>query len=168
MSNRMDEYRANYKRMPDGQLLELAEQVDELTEEAQTALRAELGRRGIAEEGIEEGIEEQKAEAPPNNAPAEPGLPEWFLGSKAPPLPDSEFVAVFSAQDESEADQVQESLRIAGIENQAQIVILVPQAQAEKAFEVLSEQLGPDADAGDEMVGDEEDGDNEEEEDRRN
>jgi hypothetical protein len=137
----MDEYRANYKRMPDGQLLELAEQVDELTEEAQTALRAELGRRGIAEEGIEE----QKAEAPPNNAPAEPGLPEWFLGSKAPPLPDSEFVAVFSAQDESEADQVQESLRIAGIENQAQIVILVPQAQAEKAFDILSEHLGPDA-----------------------
>ena len=140
MSNRMDEYRANYKRMPDGQLLELAEQVDELTEEAQTALRAELGRRGIAEEGIEE----QKAEAPPNNAPAEPGLPEWFLGSKAPPLPDSEFVAVFSTQDDSEAGQVQESLRTAGIENQAQIVILVPQAQAEKAFEVLSEQLGPD------------------------
>ena len=143
MSNRIDELRATYKRMVDEELLELAEEMDQLTDEAKTALRAELSRRGIQEGGTEE----PKAEAPPSNAPAEPGLPEWFLGSKAPPLPDSEFVAVFSTQDDSEAGQVQESLRGAGIECQMQIVILVPQAQAEKAFEVLSEQLGPDPDA---------------------
>jgi len=142
----MDEYRANYKRMPDGQLLELAEQVDELTEEAQTALRAEIDRRGIAEEAV------QESEAPPSESPARApsGLPEWFLGSKSPALPDSELVAVFSAASGSEAEQVQESLRVAGIDSQTEYVILVPQVQAERAFEVLSEQLGPDDDQGEE------------------
>lgn len=143
MSSRLDEYRATYKRMVDEELLELAEEMDQLTDDAQTALRDELDRRGIVDEAL------QEPEAPLSKSPARApsGLPEWFLGSKSPALPDSELVAVFSAASDSEAEQVQESLRAAGIDSQTEYVILVPQAQAEKAYQALSEQLGPDADA---------------------
>ncbi len=142
MSSR-DEYRATYQRMGDLELLELAGEIDQLTPEARKALEAELGRRGITEEANQA----QDAEAPPSSPSAASGLPNWFLGASPAPLPPSEFVAVFSAESESEAQQVRESLRAAGIESQSQIVILVPQAEAEKAFETLSEQLGPDPDA---------------------
>ena len=77
-------------------------------------------------------------------------------------------MAVYSAASESEAEQVQESLRAAGVESQLQIVILVPQAEAERALEILSEQLGPDLDA--DGAGEEEeeyDDDEKEEEDGR-
>jgi len=152
MSSRIDEFRATYKRMVDEELLELADEMDQLTEEAQIALRAELSHRGIAEEGIEA----QKAEAPQSNAPAEPNLPEWgFFGAKTPELQPSDFVAVFSAGSDSEAEQVQESLRDAGIESQFQIVILVRQADSERAFDVLSERLDADQESGEE----DEDGD---------
>ena len=129
--------------MADLELLELADQADQLTEEARTALGAELGRRGITEEATQA----QNVEATPSSPSAASGLPNWFLGASPAPLPPSEFVAVFSAESESEAQQVRESLRAAGIESQSQIVILVPQAEAEKAFETLSEQLAPDPDA---------------------
>jgi hypothetical protein len=159
MSSRIEEYRATYKRMPDAQLLELAEQVDDLTDEAQTALRAELDRRGIAEAA---GKTPDKEPAPSSPAmPAE--VANWgILGEHVPTLPPSELVAVFSAATEAEAAQVQEALHAAGIECQLQIVILVPQAEAEQAFEVLSEQLGPEEESED---GEDEEGDEGEEDD---
>jgi len=160
MNNRMDEYRTTYKQMADGQLLELAAELDHLTGEAQTALWAEMGRRGITEEATKV----QKSAVPADGSPAAHDLPAWgFFGADAPAaLPPSEFVAVFSADSEPEAEQVQESLRAAGIESLLEFVVLVRQDKSEKAFGILSEQLGPDAESGDEMVEDEE------EENRRN
>ena len=144
MNSRVDEYRATYKGMADEQLLELAGQVDQLTGEARTALWAELGRRGITELATKA----QDTEASRSNPPTPADLTKWdLMGDRTPTLPPSEFVAVFSAGSQSEADQVQESLRAAGVESQLQVVILVPQAESEKALEILSEQLGPVPDA---------------------
>ncbi|MGH9786615.1 MAG: hypothetical protein ACRD88_20790 [Terriglobia bacterium] len=146
MSDRTDQYRVTYGRMADGELLELAGQVDQLTGEARTALWTELGRRGIKEEAIQ-----ARDSGTPQDIPAPPiELPEWGLfGPKPPELPPSELVTVFSAGDESEAEQVRELLRADGIESQMQIVILVRQAESEKALRILSEQLDPDAEPGD-------------------
>ena len=154
MSNRMDEYRATYKQMADGQLLELAAELDQLTGEAQTALRAEMDRRGIAEEATKA----QEPRMPTEGTPAAPDPPAWgFFGAPPPALPPSEFVAVFSAETEPEAEQVRESLRAAGVESLLEFVVLVRQGESEKAFEILSEQLGPDAESGDEEVEENED-----------
>ena len=149
MSSRIEEYRATYKRMPDDQLLELADEVDDLTEEARTALWAELERRGIAEAG---GKTPDKKTS--RSSPAMPAdTADWdLLGERPPALPPSEFVAVFSAEKEAEAEQVQESLRSAGVESLLEFVVLVRQSESEKAFEILSEQLGPDADADEDEV----------------
>ena len=146
MSSRVEELRATYKRMPEEQLLELAGQADQLTGEARTALWAELGYRGITEEAIKTREKKSSRSDPPT---ADEIAQLNLLGERTPTLPPSEFVAVFSAESESEAEQVQESLRAAGVESQLQIVILVPQAEAEKAFEILSEQLGPDTESDD-------------------
>ena len=149
MSDWTDQYRVTYGRMADGELLELAGQVDQLTGEARTALWAELGRRGITEEAIRTRDSGTSQDIP---APAIE-LPDWGLfGPKPPELPPSEFVTVFSAEDESEAERVQELLRTAGIECQMQIVLLVRQAESEKALQIVSEQLDPDAEPEDGTV----------------
>ena len=151
MSNQTDQYRVTYGRMADGQLLELAGQLDQLTGEARTALWAELGRRGITEEALQA----QDAEAPSSSPAPTQDLPDWgLLGAKPPELPSSEFVTVFSAGSESEAEQVQESLRADGIECQMQIVLLVRQADSEKALRILSEQLDSEAEPEDGPVSD--------------
>ena len=146
MSDQTDQYRATYQRMADGKLLELAGQVDQLTGEARTALWAELGRRGITEEAIQARDSGTTPDVPVR--PIE--LPDWGLfGPKPPELPPSELVTVFSAADESEAEQVRELLRAHGIECQTQIVLLVPQAESETAFQILSEQLDADEESAD-------------------
>jgi hypothetical protein len=147
MSSRVEEFRANYQRMEDDELLELAGQLDQLMPDARIALWAEIGRRGITEQA-EEARDAAAPRAVPASAPdvAAPDLPEWNLLNKPPELPSSDYVAVLSVADVSEAQRSQELLRAEGIESQLQIVILVPQAEAEKALRIVSEQIDPGAD----------------------
>jgi hypothetical protein len=137
--------------MADEELLELAGQADQLTGEARTALWAELGRRGITEEAIQA----RDSGTSQDNPASAIDLPNWgLLGAQTPALPPSELVTIFSAGNESEAERLQELLRAAGIECQTQIVLLVPQAESEKALQIVSEQLDPDTEPADGEVQD--------------
>ncbi len=82
-----------YSRMSEGELLELAETADDLTEVAQSALRAELSRRGL-------------------EAPA--ALSEESSAAPARPS-DEELVEVWRTQDPAEAASVQQILEAAAI-----------------------------------------------------
>jgi hypothetical protein len=138
MSDPMERMMANYRRMVDDELLALAGQLDELTPEARTALWAELGRRGITDDAIQVG--QPEAVESPSSPPDE--TPQWSLLPQNPPtLPEGEWVAVYSAETESEANSIRDLLYQSAIESQLQIVVLVRQEGAQAAFRVLSEEL---------------------------
>lgn len=154
MSDRMQQFVARYRGMVDEQLFELADQAEQLTGEARAALWAELGRRGITEQAAKREEETPEAEQENGSQDASPNPPElysWGLLGTAPPrrLPPSEWAAVFSAATGSEAQRVQEVLATAGIETQLQIVILVSQAETEKALQIISEKIETDPDPND-------------------
>jgi len=138
MPDPMDQILLTYQRMVDDELLELAAAPNELTPEARTALWAELGRRGITDEAM------QAAESMP--APAAPqatvGGVNWSVVPESQGgAQDSEWVAVSSAESEAEARETQELLQASGIASQLQIVVLTNQADAARAFDILSEKL---------------------------
>jgi hypothetical protein len=147
MGSRVEEFRANYQRMEDDELLELAGQLDQLMPDARTALWAEMGRRGITEQAEEarDAAAAPAGAATPHDRRA-PDLPAWSLLNKPPELPSSDYVAVLSVADVTEAQRSQDLLRAEGLESQLQIVILVPHAESEKALRIVSEQLDPGAD----------------------
>jgi len=160
MSSRVEQYRANYQRMEDDELLDLAGQLADLMPDARTALWAELGRRGLTEqaEAARDAAGPQASAASAADAPV-PDLPEWSLLNKPPELPSSDFVAVLSVGDVAEAQRTQELLQAEGVESQLQIVVLVPQADAGKALRIVAEQIDPDADLTNEAAEDTEDKD---------
>lgn len=143
MSDRVQQFIARYRGMVDEQLFELADQAEQLTGEARAALWAELGRRGITEQALKLEPEDVSEAGSPNP----PVLSSWDLLRTAPPrLPPSEWAVVFAAASGSEAQRVQEVLATAGIETQLQIVILVSQAETEKALQIISEKIETDHD----------------------
>ena len=144
MSDPLDELRSTYRQMPDGKLLELASQPELLTPTARSILMVEILRRGITEEILKTENPEVPEESPSNSE----DLPSWrLLGSETPELPPSEFTAVYSAEDGSGAERAQGLLRAAGIESQLQIVVLVANADSEKAIQIITEQLGNDSES---------------------
>jgi len=156
MSSRVEEYRATYHRMADEELLELSGQLDQLTPDARIALWAEIGRRGITEQAAEaqDAAMSHDSSAAASH-PSEPDLHAWSLLPEPSTLPSNEFVAVLSVGDVSEAQHAQELLHAKGIESQLQIVLLVPQANSEKALQIVSEQIDPGADLTEETAEDE-------------
>ena len=150
---RIDELRSTYKRMVDEELLKLAAEMDDLTDDAKTALHAELDSRGI----IEHAASTPSAPSRPGAPSGSQQLPSWFMGEKTPALPPNEFVAVYSATNDSEAEEIQATLRDARIESQVEYVILVHQSDSERAFEALSERLDAPEDSDEEHDDEEED-----------
>ena len=148
MSDRLEDYLATYRQMVDGKLLELAEQSESLTPNARSALWAELGRRGLADEAT-------------GNASPQP------QGSRSPDLLHQKLVCVFSACGELEGQFIQGVLEAAGIESSSysrasphvlplaarglgQIDILVRETEAGRALQIISEQLENDQELEDE------------------
>jgi hypothetical protein len=152
MSDLFNNLLQNYRRMVDDELIELARGADELTPEAQMALRSELGRRGITDEHWKEPEPRRNVQA----ASRQPTGSGAIVGDMVhdtvndiegePSAP--ELVAVFSSEDEQGAQRAQALLQNAGIESRQQIVLLVSPSDAEKAFEIFSEQLEDEEESG--------------------
>jgi hypothetical protein len=143
MNYRVDDLLANYRRMTDGELLELASQKEELTPEARTALETELATRGIADEAMKPEAAERYPEASPEPADHRSSV---LFGAQLPEGPSSELVVVFSAESEAEANAAQASLGAAGIESQMQIVVLVPADRAEDALKIVAARAADEDD----------------------
>ena len=140
MSYRADDLLANYRRMADGELLELASEKEQLTPEARTALETELANRGLADEPPENESDEshESPERHGNPSPASEEYRSVLFGSSLPDRPSNELVVVFSAENEGDAQAAQAALGAAGIESQLQIVVLVKADQAEDALEIIA------------------------------
>ena len=142
MADSMEEFRKIYERLVDDELLELAAAPDSLTPEARTALSKELEHRGLADEAMEAAASQDAAPEPPITSGASVGNAAWSVVPESQTVEaGSGWVAVSSAESEAEARQTQEILKAAGIESQLQIVVLIDPADANRAFDVLSERL---------------------------
>ena len=142
MNYRVNDLLANYRRMADGELLELASQGEQLTPEARSALETELANRGIVDESANTKATERFEGASPKHADYHSAL----FGPSLPETPSSELVVVFSAENEAEAQAAQASLGAAGIDSQLQIVVLMAADQAEDALKIVAPGAGDDDD----------------------
>src|SRR5262245_13512509 len=103
----------NYGRMVDDELIELARRRDDLTPEAQMALWSELGRRGIPEESWKQP--ESRTTLPRPASTGKSDSRDTADEDEGEPSAPAELVAVFSAENEQEAQRAQGLLRNAGI-----------------------------------------------------
>ena len=151
MSYRVDNILANYRKMTDGELLDLADQQDQLTPDACAALSTELASRGLTPQAVSEAVAESPVLSP-SEPPAYEGPDYLRVGvfGAQPPPPSSDLVVVFSAQSEAEAQAAQASLRDNGIDSELQIVVLVAENKSEDALRIISEKFDQDPDADDE------------------
>ena len=147
MRNKADELFANYRRMADGELLELASQKEQLTPEAVTALESELADRGITEEALKT---ETADDSPDEHPEPTDYLHSEVFGDEHLEMPSSDLAAVYSAEGEADAKAVQKLLSDAGIESQLQIVVLVAEDKAEDAIKIVSAQVDKNQEGEDE------------------
>ena len=134
--NPTDDFGSLYRQMTEEELLELAEQSETLTEPARWALRAELSRRGIAEDAV--GTEE--------------AVQETLAGDEPSDLSGGKLSCVFSSNDAMEAQLVQGLLQAAGMESVlysravpgifpllGKIDVLVSETKAGEALRIIAE-----------------------------
>lgn len=134
--NPTDDFGSLYRQMTEEELLELAAQCETLTEPARWALRAELSRRGIAEDAV--GTEE--------------AVQETLAGDEPGDLSGGKLSCVFSSNDAMEAQLVQGLLQAAGLESVlysravpgifpllGKIDVLVSETKAGEALRVIAE-----------------------------
>ena len=140
MSRSAEEWAATYRGMLDAELLQLAEEPEDLVPEARSALLVELKERRIS---LEEAPVEYASGHPGESAPAASDHPSWGLmgGTPATPASSNESVAIFSSDSVASAEKIQLLLRNEGIDTTLEIIVLVPHAMTEKAFELLDETL---------------------------
>ncbi len=144
MSRSTEEWADTYRSMLDAELLQLAEEPEDLVPEARSALLMELKERGIT---LKEATVQDGTDQPSEAAPEASDLPSWGLmgGAPAQPSSPSESVTIYSADSVASAEKIQLLLRNAGIDTTLEIIVLVPHLLSEKAFELLDENLAAPA-----------------------
>lgn len=141
MADSYAQFKTRYEDMADEELLQLAEQSDDLVPDAQAALQDELESRQLTAE-----VEERKAPPPPNEPQfayesallADPRR----LRAAAPQAPEAGLALVHSTESIDEASEIQRRLTDNGILSQLQVLILVPPEEADKAYKLLEDLPG--------------------------
>lgn len=140
MTDNYAQFRGRYEDMADEEILQLAEQMDDLVPDAQAALRDELESRHLSTEAeARTAVAPQSAQFSYESALlADPRR----LQPVAPHGPEAGLALVHSTENTDEASEIQRRLADNGILSQLQVLILVPPEAADRAYKLLEDLPG--------------------------